>query len=72
MQIIFLSGTKFWWLPQYINKFLVWHKKFGPAQNILGPVKGQGINFLKIKFIYSEKATKIDEILTVNLTLFSN
>ena len=22
---------------------LVWHKKFGPAQSILGPVKGQGI-----------------------------
>ena len=22
-------------------KFLGWHKKFGPAQNILGPVKGQ-------------------------------
>ena len=21
--------------------FLVWHKKFGPEQNILGPVKGQ-------------------------------
>ena len=44
MQIIFLSGTKYLWLPQYVNKFLVWHKKFGPAQNILGPVKGQGIS----------------------------
>ena len=33
MQIIFLSGTKCLWLPQYENKFLVWHKKFGPAQN---------------------------------------
>ena len=43
MQIIFLSGTKCLRLPQYVNKFLVWHKKFGPAQNILGPVKGQGI-----------------------------
>ena len=31
-------------LPQYVNKSLVWHKKFGPAQNILGPVKGQGIS----------------------------
>ena len=30
MQIIFLTGTKC--------------KKFGPAQNILRPVKGQGIN----------------------------
>jgi hypothetical protein len=30
---------------QYVNKFLVWHNKFGPAQKtILGPVKGQGIN----------------------------
>ena len=25
-------------------KFLVWLKKFGPAQNILGPAKGQGIS----------------------------
>ena len=24
-------------------QFLVWHKIFGPAQNILGPVEGQGI-----------------------------
>ena len=44
MQIIFLSGTKCLWLPQYVNQFFVWHKEFGPAQNILGPVKGQGIN----------------------------
>ena len=46
MQIIFLSGTKCLWLPQYVNKFLVWHKRCGPAQNILGPVKGQGISIL--------------------------
>ena len=26
-------------------KFLCWLKKFGPAQKILGPVKGQGINY---------------------------
>ena len=45
MQIIFLSGTKCLWLAQYVNQFLVWHKKCGPAQNILGPVKGQGIRF---------------------------
>ena len=25
---------------------LVWHKKIGPAQNILGPVKGQGITVI--------------------------
>jgi hypothetical protein len=45
MQIIFLSGTKCLWLPQYVNKFLGWFKKFGPAQKILGPVKEQGISF---------------------------
>ena len=44
MQIIICSGTKCLWLAQHVNKFLVWLKKFGPAQNILGPVKGQGIS----------------------------
>ena len=44
MQIIFLSGTKCFWLLKYINKFLVWQKKFRPDQNTLGPVKGQGIS----------------------------
>ena len=32
-------------MPQYVNKCLVWHKKFDPAQKFLGPVKGQGIRF---------------------------
>ena len=31
IQIIFLTGTKCLWLPQYENKFLVRHKKFEPA-----------------------------------------
>ena len=31
-------------MAQYVDKFLVRHKKFGPAQNILRPVKGQGIS----------------------------
>mgnify|MGYP007023177669 CR=1 FL=1 len=44
MQIIFLSGKKCLWLAQYVNKFLVRHKKFGQAQNILRPVKGQGMS----------------------------
>ena len=43
MQNIFMSGTKCLWLAQYVNKFLVRHKKCGPTQNILGPVEGQGI-----------------------------
>ena len=34
------------WLAHNVNKFLVQHKKFGPAQNILGPVKGQGLRVL--------------------------
>ena len=29
-------------------KFLDWLKNFGPAQNILGPVKGQGIIHISI------------------------
>ena len=46
--IIFLSCTKSLGLAQYVNKFLVRQKKFGPAQNILGPVEGQGkSNFKK-------------------------
>ena len=27
-------------------KFYGWLKKFGPAQDILGPVKGQGISLI--------------------------
>ena len=27
-----------------INQFLVWHKKFGPYQNILWPLEGPGIS----------------------------
>ena len=27
------------------NHLFVWHKKFGPAQNILRPVEGQGNSF---------------------------
>ena len=32
------------------NHLFVWHKKFEPAQNILGPVKGQGISCIQIEF----------------------
>ena len=56
MQIIFLSGTTCVWLAQNVNKFLVRHKKFEPAQKILGPVKGQGTSFsdLKSKEVYKK------------------
>ena len=46
-QKIFWSVTKSLGPAQYVNKFLVQQKKIGPAQNILGPVKGQGINATK-------------------------
>jgi hypothetical protein len=32
-------------------KFWDWLKKFGPAQNILGPVKGQGISIYLFVFV---------------------
>ena len=54
MQIIFLYGTKCLRLPQNVYKFLVWHKKFGPAQNILEPVKGQGIIVLNYVLTFVE------------------
>ena len=40
----FLSQPKFFEGALNAVKFLGWLKKLGPAQNILGPVKGQGIN----------------------------
>ena len=41
-----MDNPKYFVEGQGINavKFLGWLKKFGPAQNILGPVKGQGIS----------------------------
>ena len=50
-----LSGTKCLWLPQYVNRFLVWHKKFGPTINILGPVKGNGINIYILHYTFREE-----------------
>ena len=48
----FCTGTKteftlwkssFGLVQKVVNQFLVWHKIFGPAQNVLGHVKEQGI-----------------------------
>ena len=63
MKIIFWSGTKSLGTGQDGNQFLVRHKIFGPAQNILGPVKGQGIikNIVFIQFF-----------LLINSALFSD
>ena len=42
-KIGFCAGTNVFEEALNAVKFLVWLKKFAPAQNILGPVKGQGI-----------------------------
>jgi hypothetical protein len=42
--LVFCAGTKVFEEALNIVKFLGWFKKFGLAQNILGPEKGQGIN----------------------------
>ena len=43
-KIGFYAGTKGFEEALNAFKYLGWLKKFGPAQNILGPVKGQGIS----------------------------
>ena len=44
VKLVFVLAQKF--LEEALNaiKFLKWLKTFGPAQNILGPVKGQSIS----------------------------
>ena len=53
MEIIIWSGIKKMGLAQFVNQFLVWHKKFGPAQNILGPVEGQGRSVVSGKVLHN-------------------
>ena len=43
-----LNGTKVFEKALNAVKVLGWLKIFGPAQNILGPVKGQGITIIKV------------------------
>ena len=43
-KIGFCVGTKGFEEALNAVKFLGWHKKFGLAKNILGPVRGQGIS----------------------------
>ena len=43
-KIGFCASTKVFEKALNAVKFLGWIKIFGPAQNILGPVKGQGIS----------------------------
>ena len=41
------AGKKAFEEAQNAVKFFGWLKEFGLAQNILGPVKGQGISFIR-------------------------
>ena len=43
VKLFFCAGTKVFEEALIAVKFLGWLKKFGPGQNILEPVKGQGI-----------------------------
>ena len=45
VKLFFCAGTKIF---EEAVKFLVWLKNFRPAQNFLGPVKGQGISYFFI------------------------
>ena len=40
--ILLNANHLFVWHKIFVNKFLGWIKKFGPAQKVLGPVKRQG------------------------------
>ena len=53
--IVAFSKFNFSTGAKILDLFLVWPKKFGPAQNILGPVEGQGIR-LKYNAFYPEKS----------------
>jgi hypothetical protein len=46
-EVGFCAGTKVFEEALNAVKFLGWLKKFGSAQNFLGPVKGQGITIFE-------------------------
>jgi len=45
VKIVFCTSTKVFKEALNVVKFWDWLKKFVPAQNILGPVKGRGISY---------------------------
>ena len=49
LKLVFVPLTKVFEEALNVVKFLGWPQKIGPAQNILGPVKGQGINPITIE-----------------------
>ena len=63
VKLVFVTQHKSFWRKKGV-KFLGWLKKFGPAQNSLGPVKVQGIwvgLWFKTRFTF----VKIAEDLTI-------
>ena len=54
-KIGFCAGTKVFEEALNAVKFLGWLKKFGPAQNILGPVKRTRHYSVELTFIYYRK-----------------
>ena len=73
MEIISQSGTISFGPAQYVNQYLVWHKKFGPVQNILLPVEGRGINVGE-EYLSIQQVKMLNSILTFvqNLTTLSS
>ena len=54
-KIVFCASTKVFEEALNAVKFLGWLKIFGPAQNIFGPVKGQGISMKSFSKVGSDK-----------------
>ena len=65
-KIVFCVGTKVFEEALNEVKFLGCLKKFGPAQNILGPVKGQCIS-VSISYAHIFKFRKIQKIFEIKL-----
>ena len=42
--MLFSAPLSIFWLVQYVKDVLVYHKKFGPVQNMLESVEGWGIS----------------------------
>ena len=57
------ASTKSFGVALNVIKFLVWHKIFGLAQNILGPLEGQGIIVLFLSDKYKVYHFMIDPFL---------
>ena len=69
-KIGFCAGTKVFEEALNAVKFLGWLKKFGPARNILGLVKGQGIKGQSISECPFDVLIKFSKYQRKHLTLF--